>query len=122
MAIGYHSNLRRPTLIRMRLALLVLGILLCVPVLTAQERAEEWRLARLKKVDTLQSPSSSRLETLLDQVKEQKLLERFEAGFKGFHPRLGGLATGSGFAIGSEFRKEGLAGINLRASAQASLR
>jgi outer membrane protein assembly factor BamA len=62
-------------------------------------------------------------ETVLYQFKERKVLERFEAGFNGFHPGIGGLATGSGIAIGSDFRKEGLAGgINLKASAKASLR
>ena len=50
-------------------------------------------------------------------------MERFQAGIRGFHPLLGGLATGSGFAMGTEYRKAGIGGgaVNFRASGQASM-
>jgi outer membrane protein assembly factor BamA len=109
--------------VRARLALTFLGSVLCLHTLNAQERAEEWRQARLEKVAVTQPAHRSGMEALLYEFKERNILGRFESGFKGFHPRIGGLATGSGLAIGSDFRKDGLAGtFNLRASARASLK
>ncbi len=62
------------------------------------------------------------LESLLFELKDRRIMERYQAGYKGFHPMLGGLATGSGFAIGAQFRKTDIAHgvLNFQTSAQAS--
>ena len=116
-------NFREAVLNRSQFALMILGVLLSAQIANAQERAEEWRQARLKKVEVAQPAHRSTFEAVLYEFKERKVLERFESGFNGLHPRVGGLATGSGIAAGTEFRKDSIGGIfNLKAGAQASLR
>src|SRR5262245_64303680 len=62
------------------------------------------------------------LESLLFELKDRLIMERYQAGYKGFHPMLGGLVTGSGFALGTQFRKTDIADgvLNFQTSAQAS--
>lgn len=79
-------------------------------------RAEELRLAREEKAQNLRAPSRTFLENALFQMKERRIVERFQEGKLGFHPLLGGMTTGSGFAAGTVFTKGGF-----QTSAQASI-
>ncbi len=105
-------------------ALVVLAVLALVgPLpLSAQSRAEELRQRRQAKSGTLQAPERGGLENGLYKFENQRLLERFAKGYKSFHPKLGGLATGSGFALGVEYLSDDLAekGIVFRVAGQAS--
>jgi outer membrane protein assembly factor BamA len=81
-------------------------------------RTEQLRLAREEKAQHLQAPRRSFLEKGLYEFKERRVMERFQAGFMGFHPMLGSMRKGSGFAFGASYDvKDGL-----KASAQASLK
>lgn len=60
-------------------------------------RSETLDAAREEKAAHLESPTRSPLERALYQIKEERVIERFYAGFHGFHPILGGFRTGSGF-------------------------
>jgi len=100
------------------LLLMMALILAAGPEQQADEtRAEELRLAREQKAQDLHAPTRTFLENSLYQFKERRVMERFQDGFAGFHPLLGGMATGSGFALGSSYTKKGF-----RASAQASFK
>src|SRR5262245_21705710 len=80
-------------------------------------RAEELQLAREQKAQSLQAPRRTFLEEKLYKIKEQRIMERFQNGFVGFHPRVGGMRTGSGFALGSVYTKG-----SLSTSAQVSFK
>ena len=90
--------------------------------LSAQSRAEELRQRREAKSSTLDAPSRGGLENGLYKFENQRLLERLAKGYKSFHPKLGGLATGSGFALGVEYLSDELAeeGVVFRIAGQAS--
>jgi outer membrane protein assembly factor BamA len=81
-------------------------------------RTEELQQAREEKAQHLQAPKRSFLEAGLHEFKERRIMERFQAGFNGFHPLIGGIKPGSGFALGSSYD------INrqLKASAQFSFK
>jgi outer membrane protein assembly factor BamA len=81
-------------------------------------RADELRAAREEKAQHLEPPTRGFLEKALYDLKEKRIVERFQAGFAGFHPLVGGMKTGSGFALGAsrEITK------GLHASAQASFK
>jgi outer membrane protein assembly factor BamA len=64
-------------------------------------RSEELRAAREEKAQRLEPPRRSSLEKALYEFKERRIMERFQAGFAGFHPLVGGMKTGSGFALGA---------------------
>ena len=66
-------------------------------------RAEELQLAREEKAQHLQAPKRSFLENGLHEFKERRIMERFQDGFSGFHPLVGGIKTGSGFALGTSY-------------------
>ena len=80
-------------------------------------RMEELQRAREEKAESLQKPQRTFLEKALHEFKERRVMERFENGVYGFHPLLGGMHTGSGFAAGTYVEKDGI-----RASAQGSLK
>ena|SRR2546428_7074924 len=61
-------------------------------------RAEEFRLARESKAQTLEPPGRTNLEKALYAFQERRLMERFQEGLHGFHPLVGGMHTGSGLA------------------------
>jgi outer membrane protein assembly factor BamA len=96
-------------------------LLTALPAL-AQTRAERLQEQRVKKSMSLKPPERSSFEKLLFELKEQRIMERYQAGFKGFHPMLGGLSTGSGFALGALFRRGETkeSGLTFSASGQAS--
>ena len=81
-------------------------------------RSEELQLAREEKAQHLESPKRSFMEKGLYEVKERRLVERFQAGFHGFHPLIGGIAKGSGFGIGTSYDITD----KLKASAQVSMK
>jgi outer membrane protein assembly factor BamA len=100
--------------------------LICAISVCAQDddtRANRLQRQREDKAKQLQPYKRTKLESELFEVKDRRLIERFQAGYKGFHPLLGGLSTGSGFAMGTQFIKNGIAGgvLNFQTSAQASL-
>jgi len=72
-------------------------------------RLEQWRRLREKKKTEVRPPSRGGVEKFLYNFREQRVLERFMAGWHGLHPKVGGLRTGSGFALGVEYRQERLA-------------
>ena len=100
--------------------LALLLTLMMVPQETAGEptRAEELQQAREEKAQHLQAPKRSKLEAGLHEFKERRIMERFQAGFNGFHPLIGGLKPGSGFALGTSYDLT----KKLRASAQFSFK
>ena len=79
-------------------------------------RTEELQRAREQKAQQLQAPRRSFLEKGLHEFKEQRVMERFRAGFAGFHPLVGGIKPGSGFALGTSYDIS----KRLKASAQVS--
>jgi outer membrane protein assembly factor BamA len=85
-------------------------------------RAGRLQQERQAKAQQLAPYKRNGLESLLFELKDRRIMERYQAGYKGFHPMLGGLATGSGFALGAQFRKTDIADgvLNFQSSAQAS--
>ena len=75
---------------------------------------DEIRALREKKATAPSNPDKpNKIEGALLWMQERKIKEKLEtpgAGYKGFRPRLGGLSTGSGFALGTLFDRPGLWG------------
>ena len=100
--------------------------LLCAISVCAQDaadtRADRLQKERQAKLQKLQPYKRSGLESILFELKDRRVMERYQAGYKGFHPMLGGFTTGSGFALGTQFRKTDIAGgvLNFQTGAQAS--
>lgn len=100
-------------------------MLLLLPTSLAAQytsRAEEIQAARERKALDLQPDVPTSLEQTLVNIRERKILERLTAGIAGFRVKFGGLATGSGFAIGPEYLRRELADGNVvfRGSTRAS--
>jgi outer membrane protein assembly factor BamA len=109
------------------MVLLLLGSILIFTIpLSAQidSRAAQIQAAREKKARELQPDVPSKVERALVSFKDKKILERLTAGIAGFRLKFGGLATGSGFALGPEYLRQELAEGNVvfRGSASASLK
>jgi outer membrane protein assembly factor BamA len=66
-------------------------------------RTEELQQKREEKAQHLAPPTRSFLEKGLLEFRERRVMERFRAGFFGFHPLVGGMQTGSGFALGASY-------------------
>src|SRR5262245_31186389 len=79
-------------------------------------RADALQQAREEKAGNLQKPTRKFLERGLQEFKDRRLMERFQEGFHGFHPIIGGIRSGSGFGGGTYVETEGV-----RLSGQASL-
>jgi len=110
---------------KVRISVVALLLLPTPRYLSASDtRAGRLQEQRLKKSQTLQPPQRSSLEKYLYDAKEQRFLERYQAGWRGFHPLFGGLSTGSGFAFGTKFQKTRMMGgkLDLTASGQASFK
>jgi outer membrane protein assembly factor BamA len=101
-------------------------VLLVAPVAGQQpshpSREAEIQAARQAKAASLKDDTPSKIEDRLSYIQREKVLERITAGIAGFRLKFGGLATGSGFAIGPEYLRRDLAGGNVvfRGSAAAS--
>jgi outer membrane protein assembly factor BamA len=98
---------------------------LCCALSMAQDldtRAARLQQQREAKSKQLQPYKRSGLESVLFELKDRRVMERYQAGYKGFHPMLGGMTTGSGFALGTQFRKSDIANgiLNFQMAGQAS--
>jgi outer membrane protein assembly factor BamA len=80
-------------------------------------RAQEARLAREQKAQHLEPPKRGFLENGLYEFKERRVLERFQEGWNGFHPLIGGMRSGAGFAVGTAYKRG-----PMTASSQVSLK
>lgn len=98
---------------------LLLGVSIVAMTAVAQTRTSEIESARDGKTAALVPESVSRVEALMLEVKQRKLIERLTAGYNGVRVTIGSMATGSGFAIGPELVREELAGGKLRLDASA---
>lgn len=99
--------------------LFVILLILCVPaVAQVPTRTAEIEAERDKKSQELAPDEVSKAEGVLRDIKDKKLIERFQSGVNGFRVKLGGLATGGGFALGPEYIREDLASgqLTLRGS------
>jgi outer membrane protein assembly factor BamA len=87
-------------------------------------RAAEVEAARDRKAQVLQPDTSPVWEQRLIYIRDKKIFERITAGVAGFRAKLGGLVTGSGFALGPEYLRRDLAQghVTLRAAAQSSFK
>jgi outer membrane protein assembly factor BamA len=77
------------------------------PDLVAQQqpetREEEWRRRREEKSKNLKPDERNSVERAALYIQREKILQKLSEGWKGFHPKLGGLSTGSGFAGGVRY-------------------
>jgi outer membrane protein assembly factor BamA len=87
-------------------------------------RAAEVEAARDRKTQTLQPDTLSDAERALVYIRDNKILERITAGVAGFRLKLGGMVSGSGFALGPEYLRRDLADarITFRGAAQSSFK
>lgn len=74
-----------------------------------ETRAAEIEAERDKKAKTLEPDTPSKLEQRLIYIKDHKVLERITAGIGGVRVKIGGMATGSGFALGPQYFRDDLA-------------
>ena len=97
---------------------------MCAQANAPATRAEEIDRARAAKQATLAPEEVSKTERVLRDIKDQKVLERFTAGYNGIRAKIGNMVTGGGFALGPEYLREDLlqGNLSIRASAQASTR
>jgi hypothetical protein len=85
----------------------------------AQTRTAEIEKTRDAKVPAMQPEKVSRLEDVMLQFKQRKVLERITAGYNGLRVQIGSLATGSGFAAGPQFFREELLNGQMRIDVSA---
>jgi outer membrane protein assembly factor BamA len=99
---------------------------MAVTVLSGQpdSRQAEISAAQEQKATQLRPEQANQVERGLNRVTEGALLQRITGGIGGFRAKFGGLAPGSGFAIGPEYRRGDLLNgrLSFSASAQASFR
>ena len=88
----------------------------------ADSRVAEIEKERQERSAHLEADRRSKFEQKLVDIEQMKLLERLLGGVHGFQAKIGGLVSGSGFAIGPEYLREDLFSGNLtfRTSAEAS--
>jgi hypothetical protein len=86
-------------------------------------RAGQIEQQRQQKAAQLEPDEPSRIEHVLIVIKDKKIVERITAGIAGFRVHMGGLITGSGFAVGPEYYRHDLLHnqVSVRASARGSL-
>ncbi|MBN2243898.1 MAG: BamA/TamA family outer membrane protein [Acidobacteria bacterium] len=102
------------------------GILLAVqlPSVFGDSRKAGIEASRDQKSQHLEPEDVSGTEKTLLFIKDKKVVERITAGISGFRLKLGGMVTGSGFALGPEYLRRDLADgeVNLRSAAQFSFK
>ncbi len=117
------SEAKRDCLL-LKMTLWIAPVLLLCPLLSAQvdSRAAEIRAARAQRAQHMVPEDPTLIERTLDFAEDTKILERISLGVSGFRPKLGGLVTGSGFALGPEYLRSDLARgeIIFRGAAQSS--
>src|SRR4051794_24407704 len=86
-------------------------------------RAGQIEMQRQQKAADLEPDKPSGIEHALNVIKEKKIIERVTAGIAGFRVHMGGLITGSGFAVGPEYYRHDLLHdqVAVRASARGSI-
>ncbi len=101
------------------------AILLALPArLSAQPetRSEQIQQARKEKAAHLAEPSYSGFEKGLTFMKEARVMQRFAEGYKGLRFKFGGMPTGQGFSLGTEYHREDAnKNVNFRSSINGSL-
>jgi outer membrane protein assembly factor BamA len=109
--------------------LAALAVMACVATASAFQsdtpaatRAGEVERQREEKASELRPETMARPEKIAFEIQNRRIIENLVSGYKYWRPLPGGLATGSGFAIGPEYYNPDLAGgyMELRASAQLS--
>lgn len=83
-------------------------------------RAEALAQEREAKAKVLQPYEPGRIERVLVALENGRLLERLLNPAEGFHPRIGTVTPGSGFALGPGYKKAGVIGDHVDFSAFAS--
>ena len=82
-------------------------------------RAEQITQERLEKAKDLSPPKPDALEDRINMV-DKKIIQRLLAQRSGFGVRLGGLVTGSGFALGPSYNRLDLLNENLQVKISAA--
>src|SRR5687767_12572616 len=77
---------------------------------TFQSRVQEIEHARDSKTAFLTPEKPTRLEQFLIHFKDDKMLERFTEGMAGVRVIVGGMPTGSGFALNPKYERKDIAG------------
>ncbi len=99
-------------------------VLLFFPALASAQssRAGQITNARREKAGSLADEPVNGVERALSYLQKEKVLERITAGISGFRLNFGGLATGSGFALGPEYYRRDWAkgNVEFRGSARSS--
>ncbi|MEE8257892.1 MAG: hypothetical protein V3R60_08400, partial [Acidobacteriota bacterium] len=117
------SEAKRDCLL-LKMTLWIAPVLLLCPLLSAQvdSRAAEIRAARAQRAQHMVPEEPTLIERTLEFAEDTKILERISLGVSGFRPKLGGLVTGSGFALGPEYLRRDLARgeVIFRGAAQSS--
>lgn len=73
-----------------------------------ETRAELILQQRRAKSTDAKPAEPGKVEKQLLILKERNILQNFGQGVEGFFPKIGGLATGQGFALGLQYLKKGL--------------
>lgn len=103
--------------------LLVAGFASILPA-QSQTRRELIEEARTQKAARLEPDAPGTWEQRLILVKDNKVIERITAGYRGVRVKMGGMPNGSGFALGPNYFRDDLARgeLVLDTSLQASTR
>jgi outer membrane protein assembly factor BamA len=103
---------------------IVSNLLLTALPAFGETRTEEYNRQRQEHDKELTPEKTTRLESLLRRIKDEKLLERANYGYNGVGLKVGGLVTGGGFAIGPQYLRDDLrdGAVAVRGSAQISFR
>lgn len=90
----------------------------------ADSRAQEIDRERREKAARLQPPAPDKIEKAFRRIDDSRVLRSLFGNTAGFRIRLGGLITGSGFALGPAYARPDLytENIQLRVSAVASFK
>jgi outer membrane protein assembly factor BamA len=90
----------------------------------ADSRAGEIQRQREQRRAQLEPEQSHKAERIEQWIYDKKILGRISYGISGFRARLGGMITGSGFAVGPEYFREDLFSgqLNFKTGAQFSFK
>lgn len=85
-----------------------------------QTRAESLEQERERKAASLKPEVLTGPEKALRRVQDERYVEKFLEGYRGWRPSIGSMATGSGFAFGASWRNEELLKGYMHASFEAA--
>ena len=74
-----------------------------------ESRAQAIEKERQTKAAGVKPEEPSGIEKKLLALKDRQILQRFGSAMEGVYPKVGGLATGQGFALGLQYFKRGMA-------------